>query len=173
MRNAHRVLAGISLALLLSGCNTGSPPADWKEYAVAGAYSAAISESGNFATLGSFNHGGSLWDLRKHAREYNWNHKAKEFSLIAATAISPDETYAATANQQYVHLQSSHIVLAACYAVLRAWARPGQNRPAIHSAPLYQRPSRASSCHRRTGAAEPHVRHGPRGALFWSSSHIE
>ncbi|MDI3325090.1 hypothetical protein QKW35_11935 [Pontibacterium granulatum] len=100
MRNAHRVLTGISLALILSGCNTGSPPADWKEYAVTGAYSAAISESGNFATLGSFNHGGSLWDLRKHAREYNWNHKANEFSLIAATAISPDENYAATANQQ-------------------------------------------------------------------------
>lgn len=100
MRRAPLVLALTSLALVLTGCNSGTPPAQWKEYAVKGAYSAAISQTGRYATLGSFNHGGSLWDVKKHAREFNWNHRAKEQSLIAATAISPDETFAATANQQ-------------------------------------------------------------------------
>lgn len=100
MRGAYPVAAGLVLALSLTGCNSGNPPSQWKEYALQGAYSASISSSGKFATLGSFNHGGSLWDVKKHARQYNWNHRAKEQSLIAASAFSPDETFAATANQQ-------------------------------------------------------------------------
>ncbi len=100
MRKAHSILAGLSLALVLTGCEEGKAPAFHKEYALKGAYSASISSSGRYATLGSFNHGGSLWDLQKHSREYDWNHRAKEYSLIAASAFSPDENYAATANQQ-------------------------------------------------------------------------
>ncbi|MGH1462328.1 MAG: WD40 repeat domain-containing protein [Neptuniibacter sp.] len=86
--------------LSLAGCESGEAPSVWKEYALSGAYSAAISDRGTYSSLGSFNHGGSLWRLEGHERLYNWNHKAKDYSIIAATAFSPDERYAATANQQ-------------------------------------------------------------------------
>lgn len=84
----------------LTGCGSGDAPSLWKEYALSGAYSAAISDKGTFSSLGSFNHGGSLWRLEGHERLYNWNHKAKDYSIIAATAFSPDERFAVTANQQ-------------------------------------------------------------------------
>lgn len=84
----------------LAGCDSGDAPSLWKEYALSGAYSAAISDTASFSSLGSFNHGGSLWRTNGHERLYNWNHKANDFSIIAATAFSPDELYAATANQQ-------------------------------------------------------------------------
>ena len=99
----HFRLNGLLLTgalLSLTGCGSGDDPALWKEYALTGAYSATISSSGTYAAIGSFNHGGSLWKLSNHERLYNWNHKAKDFSIIAATAFSPEERYAATANQQ-------------------------------------------------------------------------
>ncbi|MGB0466975.1 MAG: WD40 repeat domain-containing protein [Pontibacterium sp.] len=100
MHKAHSILAGLTLTLALSGCESGKAPTLWKEYAARGAYSASLSASGRYAALGSFNHGGSLWQVTQHARQFNWNHTANAFSLIAATAFSPDETYAATASQQ-------------------------------------------------------------------------
>ncbi|MBY4675512.1 WD40 repeat domain-containing protein [Marinobacterium arenosum] len=93
-------------ALALAGCSGGEPPAAWKEYAKQGAYSAAISPAGDHVSLGSSLHGGSLWDLRKHARLFNWNHHAQEYSLIAATAFSPEGDYAVTANPQDLVLWS-------------------------------------------------------------------
>lgn len=104
MRKAQLTLALSGLTLMLAGCGSEAPPVAWKEYALKGAYSAAISSSARYATLGSFNHGGSLWDTSNHSRLYNWNHKAGEFSLIAASAFSPDESHAATANQQHLVL---------------------------------------------------------------------
>ena len=94
--------AGCALlsSILLTGCSSGDKPDKHVEYAVQGAYSAEISPSAKFATLGSFNHGGSLWDIHQHERLYNWNHKAGDYSIIAASAFSPDELYAATATQQ-------------------------------------------------------------------------
>lgn len=87
-------------ALLLSGCDNADAPANWKEYALSGTYTGSISESAEFSAIGSFNHGGSLWKTAGHERLFNWNHEADSFSLIAATAFSPEEQYAATANQQ-------------------------------------------------------------------------
>jgi WD40 repeat protein len=84
----------------LVGCESGDAPSLWKEYALTGAYTGTISTQGTYSAIGSFNHGGSLWKMSNHERLYNWNHRAKEFSIIAATAFSPEENYAATANQQ-------------------------------------------------------------------------
>lgn len=99
-RHAVKATLLSSLIFGLSGCGGGDAPALWKEYALTGAYSASISSKGTYAAIGSFNHGGSLWKLSNHERLFNWNHKAKDFSIIAATAFSPAEDYAATANQQ-------------------------------------------------------------------------
>ncbi|WP_428036555.1 WD40 repeat domain-containing protein [Amphritea sp.] len=97
-------LSAVGCALLataiLTGCSAGDEPAKYVEYALQGAYSATLSPQSKYAVIGSFNHGGSLWNVTQHERLYNWNHRAGEYSLIAASAFSPDERYAATANQQ-------------------------------------------------------------------------
>ncbi len=99
-RHMKRLTLGLITALAVTGCVSGDDPVSYKEYALKGSYSAAISAKGNYAALGSFNHGGSLWQLSNHARKFNWNHQAGGFSIIAATAFSPEEAYAVTANQQ-------------------------------------------------------------------------
>ncbi|EAR61182.1 WD40 repeat domain-containing protein [Neptuniibacter caesariensis] len=100
MGKGLRKLLLVSGLIGLAGCSDGDAPALWKEYALAGAYSASISEKADYATIGSYNHGGSLWRTQGHERLFNWNHKQGDFSIIAATAISPEANYAATANQQ-------------------------------------------------------------------------
>ena len=107
MGNSVRVLATALLSAgLLSGCGSGDAPGKTFEYAQKGAYSAEISPTGKFTVLGSFNHGGSLWNNLQQERLYNWNHANGEYTIIAATAFAPDETYAATANQQDLVLWS-------------------------------------------------------------------
>jgi len=91
------LLAGV---VALAGCQTGDAPVSWSEYARQGAYSAAISPSASYVSLGSSLHGGSLWDLSQNARLFSWNHKAGDFSVISATAFSPEEKYAVTASQR-------------------------------------------------------------------------
>ncbi|MEH6575632.1 MAG: hypothetical protein V7731_01005 [Amphritea sp.] len=101
MRIPFRVVScALLTTALMTGCSSGDAPSKSVEYALQGAYSAEISPTAKFAALGSFNHGGSLWNIRQHERLYNWNHQAGQYSIIAATAFSPDEQYAATANQQ-------------------------------------------------------------------------
>lgn len=104
MRTGFYKLLLAGSIITLAGCDSGDAPALWKEYALGGAYSAAISEKATYATIGSYNHGGSLWRTQGHERLFNWNHKQGDFSIIAATAFSPEEHYAATANQQDIVL---------------------------------------------------------------------
>ncbi|UTW05568.1 hypothetical protein KDX31_20845 (plasmid) [Amphritea atlantica] len=94
--------AGCALlaAAILTGCSDSDKPVKYVEYALQGAYCGMLSPQAKYAVIGSFNHGGSLWNVSQHERLYNWNHKTGEYSLIAACAFSPDELYAATANQQ-------------------------------------------------------------------------
>jgi len=98
LRLKPAVMSG--LALLVAGCQSGDAPVKWHEYARQGAYSAAISPTASYVSLGSSLHGGSLWDLKQNARLFNWNHQAGEFSVISATAFSPEEKYAVTASQR-------------------------------------------------------------------------
>lgn len=101
MENRFRALGCTFLiTTLLTGCSSSDEPVKYVEYALQGAYSATLSSHSTYAALGSFNHGGSLWDVAQHERLYNWNHKVGQYSLIAASAFSPDERYAATAEQQ-------------------------------------------------------------------------
>lgn len=104
-RVVKSILAASGL-LVLAGCDSGDAPSAWKEYALRGAYTASISTEGTYSVIGSFDHGGSLWELDNHERLYNWNHRANTPSIIAATAFSPEESYAATADQQNLVLWS-------------------------------------------------------------------
>jgi WD40 repeat protein len=100
MRTPMAAWMAATLAVLLAGCDRGDAPVSWHEYALQGAYTASLSEQGRYAVVGSIQHGGSLWDTSSNARLFNWNHKPGEFSIIATSALSPDETFAATAGQQ-------------------------------------------------------------------------
>ena len=105
-KTARVIACSLCSAVLLSGCGSGDSPSKIIDYAQRGAYSAEISPTGKYTVLGSFNHGGSLWENPQQERLYNWNHANGEYTIIAATAFSPDETYAATANQQDIVLWS-------------------------------------------------------------------
>lgn len=85
------------LCSLLVACSGTEAPFSGVELAVRGAYSATISPDGRLALLGSLTQGGSLWNLETEERLYNWNHRAGANSDITATAFSPDNEFAMTA----------------------------------------------------------------------------
>lgn len=86
--------------LTLVGCDNATSPTSWEELAIGGAYSASLSDDGRLAVVGSFNHGGSLWDIQSKERLFDWNHVNQGFSIISAAAFSPNADYAVTATQQ-------------------------------------------------------------------------
>ncbi|RLA22868.1 MAG: hypothetical protein DRQ61_05265 [Gammaproteobacteria bacterium] len=90
----------VSFLLLLSGCDQ-SPPAD-KSWALAdeGLFSAAVSEDGRYALLGSTTGKALLWDLKKRKKPlYVWQHQEGKAGGIIAVALSPDHKYALTAER--------------------------------------------------------------------------
>lgn len=88
------------LAVLLSACGSGDAPQRWQAYTAQGTYSATLSDDARYAVIGSMQHGGSLWDVGKDARLFDWNHKQGEYTSIVASDFSPDGGYAATASSQ-------------------------------------------------------------------------
>ena len=98
MKVMVKYISGFFLLLLLSvliGCG-GKGPESEAELAVQGFLSAALSADGRYAAVGSIHHGGSLWDVAKKERMYNWNHAAGEMSSIRAISFSGDGKLAAT-----------------------------------------------------------------------------
>ena len=85
------------LSVLLSGCFKDQPES-MQEIASQGVYTAALSENGAFAVIGSINHGGSLWQTSDMERRYNWNLAAGGYSNITSTALSPNGNIALTAD---------------------------------------------------------------------------
>lgn len=90
-------LGGLILALL-TGCSDAMAPKSGFEVAAKGVHTAALSEDGKFAAIGSVHHGGSLWRTRDGERLYNWNHKDKDFTTVVAADFSPEGDWAITAN---------------------------------------------------------------------------
>ncbi|MDX1450980.1 MAG: hypothetical protein R3183_00380 [Oleiphilaceae bacterium] len=82
------------LFIMLTACAEG--PKQTLQLAHQGLLSGALSRDGNLAVIGSVHHGGSLWDVDRKERLYDWNHKSGEFSSIRATAISGDSKAAVT-----------------------------------------------------------------------------
>ncbi|MFT5720233.1 MAG: WD40 repeat protein [Motiliproteus sp.] len=91
---------GSLVVILLAGCGYGDKPAKQSEMAVQGLYSAAVSRDGRYGIAGSIQHGGSLWDLQKAGRLFNWNHAEDGYSDLVAAAFSPEGDYAITASRQ-------------------------------------------------------------------------
>lgn len=85
-------------ALLLIGCSSGDEPASSHVYTSQGVYSATLSYDSHYAVLGSNRHGGSLWDLQRNERLYDWNHRQGEYTSIVDSSFSPDNRFAVTAS---------------------------------------------------------------------------
>lgn len=93
---SHQLFA-IVLMLGLAGCFPGKPVATL-EVAANGAYSASLSQQGDALLVGSFQHGGSFWNIVDNARLYNWNHRSGYLTEILYSDIADDGTVAITAN---------------------------------------------------------------------------
>ncbi|RLU00678.1 WD40 repeat domain-containing protein [Ketobacter sp.] len=93
-----RVLLTCLISLSLAAC--GDTPTRYWETTANGAYSASLSPNGEFALVGSLEHGGSLWRLKDGERLFNWNHAAGEYSKLVATTFSTDSQFALTAESK-------------------------------------------------------------------------
>ena len=82
----------------LFACSKGKAPDSGIEVAVKGINSAAVSDDGKYAVVGSIHHGGSLWRLKDGERLYNLNHKQGDNTTIVAADISGDSEWALTAD---------------------------------------------------------------------------
>jgi len=103
-RRVFFVLFFIPLFLFLSACDFAEKPAGSFEVATRGAYSAALSQDGSFALIGSTNHGASYWQVEQQERLFDWNHQPGAFTEITACAISANGEFALTANAQQMVL---------------------------------------------------------------------
>lgn len=106
MKVTVKYLSSFFLLLFLSvlvGCG-GKGPESEAELAVQGFLSAGLSADGRYAAVGSIHHGGSLWDVAKKERMFNWNHAAGEMSSIRAISFSGDGTLAATSVEDTIVL---------------------------------------------------------------------
>lgn len=95
-----RLYLFLLIPLFLSGCSNGPDAEKTWDLAPEGLFSAAISEDGNFAILGSTSGKALIWDL-KHPKKplHVLQHKEKDPEGIIAVAITPDHKFALTAER--------------------------------------------------------------------------
>ena len=112
---------GIFLATALWGCSKHTPPSSSIEVAAKGIHAGAISDDGQYTSVGSVHHGGSLWRNRDGERLYNWNHKQEDFTTIVASDFSPDGQWALTSDPHTMVLWDMKDGSA-----FRFWTAPGE-----------------------------------------------
>lgn len=108
-------------ATLLWGCSEKYPPQSSIEVAAKGIHGAAISDDGQYTSIGSVHHGGSLWRNRDGERLFNWNHKQGDFTTIVASDFSPDGQWAITSDPHTMVLWKLEDGSA-----FRFWTAPGE-----------------------------------------------
>lgn len=92
-----RRLVIFGLFLVISACAKG--PEQTLQLATQGLLSGDISPDAKLAVIGSIHHGGSLWDLSRQERIFDWNHKPGGYSSLRAAAISGDGKVAVTTEE--------------------------------------------------------------------------
>ena len=93
MRNL-KLFSLLLLTCTLLACSKG--PSESKQLATQGLLSGALSPTADLAVIGSVHHGGSLWDLGKKERLFDWNHAKGQLSSIRASSISGNGKLAVT-----------------------------------------------------------------------------
>lgn len=109
------------LIAMVCGCSDGKAPDSSIEVAARGAQAATIDDSGDYAAIGSVNHGGSLWRMTDGERLYNWNHKSGEYTTLISGDFSRDGQWALTADAYTMVLWSLKDGSA-----FRYWNAPGE-----------------------------------------------
>jgi len=95
----------LSVTCLLCACAKG--PDKKFQLATQGLLSGALSTNAELAVIGSVHHGGSLWDLKRNERLFDWNHASGELSSIRTTSISGNAKYAVTTVEDSMVLWST------------------------------------------------------------------
>jgi WD40 repeat protein len=94
MRSNPAALFMLVLMQLLAGCSEPAPSQSF-ELAAQGIYTGALSADGQYALIGSLNHGASLWRT-DHERLFNWHHDTGEPADLVASGFAPDASRAVT-----------------------------------------------------------------------------
>ncbi|MBB6520474.1 WD40 repeat domain-containing protein [Pseudoteredinibacter isoporae] len=111
----------IAIALFsLTACEPLPGPEKSIEVAVQGSHMGRLSHNGSRAVIGSINHGGSLWQVLKEERLYDWNHSEEKSTLVAA-AFSPEGDWAMTTDSHSLVLWKVDSGEA-----FRFWTAPGE-----------------------------------------------
>lgn len=116
-----RLIPFLAAVFLFSACSLDDQPDATFAASVQGIFSAAYSANGDYAVIGSIQHGGSLWDVAQAERLFNWNHQQNQISQITAAAFSPEGDFVLTSDSNTLVLWD-----AASGSALRFFAVPGE-----------------------------------------------
>ncbi len=120
LRAATTTLLITTLLLSLTACEPLPAPEKSIEVASQGSHMGSLSSNGSRAIIGSINHGGSLWQVLKEQRLYDWNHSKEKTTLVAA-AFSPEGDWALTTDSHSLVLWKVDTGEA-----FRFWTAPGE-----------------------------------------------
>ncbi len=84
---------------LLTACGQSPEPNEQYEHAVEGAFTAEISQNGDYSVISSIHHGLSLWDNRNNKLLYQWQHHNAQNNDIYIVRISANNTHALSASR--------------------------------------------------------------------------
>jgi WD40 repeat protein len=85
--------------LLLNACGRSPQPNQQFEHAIEGAFSADISQNGDYSFISSIHHGLSLWDNRKHQLIFNWYHHNDKENDVFIVRLSTNNSVALSASR--------------------------------------------------------------------------
>ena len=84
------------ILLLITACGSHTPPSERFEVAINGIHHGSLSPDGQYAIIGSVQHGVSLWRLSDNERLYNWNHTKGDASVLISADFDPSTRWALT-----------------------------------------------------------------------------
>jgi len=98
LANTYKLLLLLS-TLLLSACGQYSQPTQQYEHAVEGAFSAELSQNGDYSLISSIRHGISLWDNRNNKLLFNWYHNKGQNNDVFIVRLSANNSVALSASR--------------------------------------------------------------------------
>ena len=99
LTNTLKLLLLLLCTFLLSACERFPQPTQQFEHAIEGAFSADISQNGNYSLISSIHHGISLWDNRNHQLLFNWHHRDSQSNNVFIVRLSANNRIALTASR--------------------------------------------------------------------------
>ena len=84
---------------LLSACERYPQPTQQFEHAIEGAFSAELSQNGDYSFISSIHHGLSLWDNRNHKLLFNWHHRNSQNNDVFIVRLSANNRVALSASR--------------------------------------------------------------------------